>query len=276
MGTINKLDDVMASIPEDDDFWTELSTYELKLKSDLNVSSDVPSVRCQRQCGTQNTDARSKVEMMCNRFQFVLFAIVKVVERCSLKIGRIDLTAHHVIKNLPGFTKRGPIVGSVPGVEVGDQFLYKVELALVGLHRQFRKGIDTTRDGNGELVAISIVASGGYPDTLSSSGELVYIGSGGKLAGKKSDENQKLKGGNLALKNCMETHIPVRVIFGFKVSREARVKGASAFTYDGLYHVVECWIEGVQGSKMFKYKLQRIPGQPELPHSKTGIMRLGQ
>ncbi|KAF8701912.1 hypothetical protein HU200_033240 [Digitaria exilis] len=271
MGTINKPDDVLESILEDDDFWKELAAYE---ESD-HVSSDVPSVRCQRQCGTQNTDARSKVEMMCKRFQFVLFAIVKVVKRCSLKTSRIDLAAHHVIKNLPGYTKPEPIVGNVPGVEVGDQFLYKVELALVGLHRQLRKGIDTIRGGNGELFAISIVASGGYPDTLSSSGELVYIGSGGKLAGKKSDENQKLKGGNLALKNCMQTQSPVRVIFGFK-TREARSKGASAFIYDGLYRVVKCWIDGEQGSKMFKYKLQRIPGQPELPHSKTGIMRWGQ
>ncbi|KAF8697372.1 hypothetical protein HU200_035965 [Digitaria exilis] len=272
-GSIDKQDDVLASIVEDDDFWKELDAYE---ESDHNVSSDVPSVRCQRQCGTQNTDARSKVEMMCKKFQFVLMAIVKVVERRSLKIGRIDFAAHSVVKNMRGFTKRWPIVGSVPGVEVGDQFLYKVEMALVGLHIQFRKGIDTTRDGNGALIAISIVASGRYPDELSSSGELIYTGSGGKLAGKKSDENQKLKGGNLALKNCIQTQTPVRVTFGFKVSREARAKGASAFIYDGLYRVVKCWIDGEQGSKMFRYKLQRIPGQPELPHSKTGIMRLGQ
>jgi len=121
------------------------------------------------------------------------------------------------------------------------------------------------------LVAISIVASGYYPDELSSSGELVYTGSGGKYAGKKTDENQQLKRGNLALKNCIQTGTPVRVIYGFKgLSRKkgshSRAKGASAFKYDGLYHVVDWWREGQAGSKVFKYKLQRIPGQPELPH----------
>jgi len=172
---------------------------------------------------------------------------------------------------LPGFTQHDPIIGNVPGVEVGDEFLYKVELALVGLHQPNRGGIGTTRSANGVLVAISIVASGYYPDELSSSGELVYTGSGGKYAGKKTDENQQLKRGNLALKNCIQTGTPVRVIYGFKgLSRKkgshSRAKGASAFKYDGLYHVVDWWREGQAGSKVFKYKLQRIPGQPELPH----------
>ncbi|KAK8451078.1 hypothetical protein SEVIR_6G142600v4 [Setaria viridis] len=285
MGSINKLDDIAASILQDDCFSKALAAYERKLELKFNVSSDVPSVRCQRQHGTQNVDARSKVKMMCKRFRFICRATVQFVEQRSLKVSRIDLVADKVIKKLPGFTQHDPIIGNVPGVEIGDEFVYRVELALVGLHRPYQGGIDITRDENGVPVAISIVASGGYPDELSSSGELVYTGSGGKLAGKKYGEDQKLKRGNLGLKNCIQTMTPVRVIHGFKsLSREegshSRARGASAFTYDGLYCVVDCWREGQAGSKVFKYKLQRIPGQPQLPYcsktacsGKTGIMR---
>ncbi|CAO2188689.1 unnamed protein product [Urochloa humidicola] len=250
-----RLDDVVDSILADDDFLKAEAAYQRKLELKLNGSSD----------------ARSKFKIFCGRFEFICRAIVQFVEQRSLKISRIDIGAGKVIKTLPGFTQQDPVIGNVPGVEVGDEFMYRVELALVGLHRPHQPGIDSIQDENGVLVAISIVASGGYPDELSSSGELIYTGSGGKYAGKKSDENQKLKGGNLALKNCIETKTPVRVIHGFKgSSREegshSRAKGASAFVYDGLYHVVDCWIEGQPGSKVFKYKLLRIPGQPELPH----------
>jgi len=275
MGTIIRVDQVVDQLLEDDGFLKAIDAYDRKLQLELNVSSDVPSVRSQKQYGTQNADARRKVKKMCKRFRFICKTIVQFVEQRSLKTSRIDLAAAGVIKALPGFTQHDPIIGNVPGVEVGDEFLYKVELALVGLHQPNRGGIGTTRGANGVLVAISIVASGYYPDELSSSGELVYTGSGGKYAGKKTDENQQLKRGNLALKNCIQTETPVRVIHGFKgLSREegshSRAKKASGFTYDGLYHVVDCWREGQAGSKVFKYKLQRIPGQPELPHcSKT-------
>ncbi|KAG2579734.1 hypothetical protein PVAP13_6NG261500 [Panicum virgatum] len=266
MGTINKLDQVVDSMLEDDDFLKEIAANDRKIEQELNVSSDA--------------DARRKVKKMCMRFQFMCGAVVRFVEQRSQKISRIDLAAADAIQKLPGFTQHEPVIGNVPGVEVGDEFLYKVELRLVGLHGHTRGGIDTTKDENGVLIAISIVvASGCYPDELSSSGELVYTGSGGKFAGKKTDENQQLKRGNLALKNCIQTRTPVRVIHGFKgLSRKkgshSRAKGASAlkYEYDGLYHVVDWWTEGQAGSMVFKYKLQRIPGQPELPHcSKTAL-----
>ena len=173
-------------------------------------------------------------------------------------VRRIDLAADKLIRKLPGFTKLGPIIGDVPGVEVGDEFLYRVELALVGLHRPYQGGIDTTRGETGVLIAISVVASRGYPD------ELIYTGSG------KDGGDQKLGHGNLALKNCIERKTPVRVIHGFKgqnreESSHSRAKEIWTCTYDGLYRVVDCWSEGRPGSKVFKYKLQRIAGQPGLP-----------
>ncbi|KAF6994081.1 hypothetical protein CFC21_010869 [Triticum aestivum] len=262
-----------ASHLEDDEVLNAIAVHEGKLEMYLND----PSWR-HMQHGGQTADARSKVRMICRRFQFICRTIVQAVEQGSLKSRRIDLAADKLIRKLPGFTKQGPIVGKVPGVEIGDEFLYRVELAIVGLHRPYQGGIDTTKDINGMPIAISIVASGGYPDDLSSSGEIIYTGSGGKPAGKKENEDQKLVRGNLALKNCIKTETPVRVIHGFKgPNREegshSKAKEVSIFTYDGLYHVVQCWQEGLPGSRVFKYRLQRISGQPELPLHVAKVLR---
>uniref|UniRef100_A0A452Y4N4 Histone-lysine N-methyltransferase, H3 lysine-9 specific SUVH6 n=1 Tax=Aegilops tauschii subsp. strangulata TaxID=200361 RepID=A0A452Y4N4_AEGTS len=268
-----KLKHEEASHLEDDEVLNAIAVEEGKLEMYLND----PSWR-HMQHGGQTADARSKVRMICRRFQFICRTIVQAVEQGSLKSRRIDLAADKLIRKLPGFTKQGPIVGKVPGVEIGDEFLYRVELAIVGLHRPYQGGIDTTKDINGMPIAISIVASGGYPDDLSSSGEIIYTGSGGKPAGKKENEDQKLVRGNLALKNCIKTETPVRVIHGFKgPNREegshSKAKEVSIFTYDGLYHVVQCWQEGLPGSRVFKYRLQRISGQPELPLHVAKVLR---
>jgi hypothetical protein len=161
-------------------------------------------------------------------------------------------------------------VGEVPGVEVGDQFLYRPQLAIVGLHRLLYAGIDWTDDENGIPLALSIVCSGGYPDEVFYSGELVYTGSGGRLAGNNDCGDQKRKRGNHGLKNCITTGTPVRVIYGLtsdNVERrsQSRAKKISGYTYDWLYHVVHFCEEGEPGSIIFKYRLKKIPGQPELP-----------
>ncbi|EMS48020.1 Histone-lysine N-methyltransferase, H3 lysine-9 specific SUVH5 [Triticum urartu] len=276
MNTISskeKLKHEEASHLEDDEVLNAIAVHEGKFEMYLND----PSWR-HMQHGGQTADARSKVRMICRRFQFICRTLVQAVEQGSLKSRRIDLAADKLIRKLPGFTKQGPIVGKVPGVEIGDEFLYRVELAIVGLHRPYQGGIDTTKDINDMPIAISVVASGGYPDDLSSSGEIIYTGSGGKPAGKKENEDQKLVRGNLALKNCIKTKTPVRVIHGFKgPNREegshSKAKEVSIFTYDGLYHVVQCWQEGLPGSRVFKYRLQRISGQPELPLHVAKVLR---
>ncbi|RCV30959.1 hypothetical protein SETIT_6G137700v2 [Setaria italica] len=274
-----KLNDEVAFNLDDDDILKALVVHEGKLELYLNNSSGLPSVSCQRQYGSENADARIQFKKLCRRFEFVCRALVQAVEQDLLKIRRIDLEASKMIRKLPGFSEHGPIVGQVPGVEVGDAFLYRVQLAIVGLHRVYQGGIDTTKYTNGKRIAISIVASGGYPDELPRSGELIYTGSGGKHTGKKDDEDQKLERGNLALKNCIETETPVRVIHGFKGQNteggsHLRAQQISTVTYDGLYWVVDFWMHGQPGSRVFKYKLQKIPGQPELPMHIAKGMRL--
>jgi euchromatic histone-lysine N-methyltransferase len=228
-----------------------------------DITPSVPYGSHHKQPG-DHIDARSKVTKLLQLYQVTYRKLKQVKEQGIPIVGRIYLEAAKAVKKDPIYTKLGAIVGNVPGVEVGDEFYYRIELAIVGLHRLYQGGIDTSKV-NGVPVAISVVASGGYSDELSSSGELIYTGSGGKAGGNKDGSDQKLERGNLALKNCIETKTPVRVIHGFEGESRIEVgKQTSTFTYDGLYEVVECWQEGPKGEMVFKYKLQRIAGQPEL------------
>jgi [histone H3]-lysine9 N-trimethyltransferase EHMT len=61
------------------------------------------------------------------------------------------------------------IVGPVPGVNIGDVFFYRAELMVVGVHNQIQGGIGYVPAymvPEGEPIATSIVASGGYQDDL--------------------------------------------------------------------------------------------------------------
>uniref|UniRef100_A0ACD5YJB0 Uncharacterized protein n=1 Tax=Avena sativa TaxID=4498 RepID=A0ACD5YJB0_AVESA len=256
---------------EDDDILKAVAIHGGRLELCLSAPSRVRSVWPHgKRGGGQKADHRSRVRLMCRRFQFLCRFLAQAVKQGSMELLRVDLAADNVIKKLPDYIKYGSFVGEVDGVEVGDEFLFRVELAIVGLHNPYRAGIETTKDTDGELIAVSIIASGGYLDEYSSSGELIYIGSGGKAAGTDQDGDQKLERGNLALKNCIKREIPVRVTHGFKTPN--REEGSHSigkeipnFIYDGLYHVVGFWQDGIPGSRVFKYKLRRIRGQPKLP-----------
>ncbi|TVU09312.1 hypothetical protein EJB05_42776, partial [Eragrostis curvula] len=265
------IDDNEDPYMEDEENSRALILYDEKrveTEFTANLLPSVPSGSHHGQSGGDDVDARRKVRKLLQKFQLLCRKFMQVEEQGTRKVGRIDIAASNTLKKDPTYTKPGPILGSVPGVEVGDEFHFRVELSIIGLHRPIQPGIDSTTI-NGVPVAISIVASGGYPDELSSSDELIYTGSGGKAAGKKEAEDQKLVRGNLALKNCIEAKTPVRVIHGFKGQSRGEVahsksKQVSTFTYDGLYNVVECWQAGQKGSMVFKYRLRRIPGQPQL------------
>ncbi|KAJ1289422.1 hypothetical protein BS78_02G163200 [Paspalum vaginatum] len=236
----------------------------------VTIIPSIPSGLHHMKPGDHDVDARNKVKKLLRLFQVTYRKLIQVEEQGARKVGngRVDLKAYNTIKNDPIYEKPKAVVGNIPGVEVGDEFHFRCELSLVGLHRTPQAGIDDSKV-NGVVVALSIVASGGYPDELSSSDELIYTGSGGKAGGNKDGGDQKLERGNLALKNCIKTKTPVRVIHGFKGQSRSEVghskgKQTSTFTYDGLYEVVECWKEGPEGERVFKYRLQRIAGQPEL------------
>ncbi|XP_071940673.1 histone-lysine N-methyltransferase family member SUVH2-like [Coffea arabica] len=166
------------------------------------------------------------------------------------------------------------IVGTIPGVEIGDLFFFRMELCVIGLHGRARAGIDylsASQGSNGEPIATSVIVSGGYEDDVDTGDEIIYTGHGGQDKQNRQCTNQKLECGNLALERSMYYGIEVRVIRGFKY--EGSVSG-KVYVYDGLYRVVTCWFDvGKSGFGVFKYKLARIENQPEMGSS---ILRFAQ
>lgn len=209
---------------------------------------------------------RKKVRETLRLFQVICRKLLQEVEsklneRANSK--RVDLVASRILKENGKYINTGKqILGCVPGVEVGDEFQYRVELNIVGLHRPIQGGIDYVRH-NGKILATSIVASGAYADDLDNSDVLTYTGQGGNVMNSdKEPEDQKLERGNLALMNSSVEKNPVRVIRGSE-SIDGKCR---TYVYDGLYVVESGWNEqGPHGKKIFKFRLQREPGQPELP-----------
>ncbi|XP_068634494.1 histone-lysine N-methyltransferase, H3 lysine-9 specific SUVH6-like [Aristolochia californica] len=233
----------------------------------------VPSL--ERKNNDIEENARKKVRETLRLFQVCCRKLLQEEESKSKDQGqttkRVDLRASSLLKEKNKWVNTGKqILGSVPGVELGDEFHFRVELAIIGLHRQYMAGIDYLKE-NGHQLATSIVASGGYNDELDNSDVLIYSGHGGQNAsGDKKHEDQKLIRGNLALKNSMEAQTPVRVIRGFKEKasdayQDSKSKMVATYTYDGLYLVEKYWMEKEHhGGSVFKFQMRRMPGQPEL------------
>ncbi|PIN09664.1 histone H3 (Lys9) methyltransferase SUV39H1/Clr4, required for transcriptional silencing [Handroanthus impetiginosus] len=227
-------------------------------------------------------DARSRVRKTLRDFHSNYRRILREEETKTMpeeegkskqsgkKLKRIDLEAAKVIKEGGKEVNTGKILGQVPGVEVGDEFQYRAELALVGIHRPYQAGIDWMKL-NGVPVATSIIASGAYADDMENADVVIYSGQGGNVIKKgKEPEDQKLERGNLALKNSISAETPVRVVRGWKDTKivdplDPKPKTVTTYVYDGLYTVKRYWREkGPRGKQVFKFELRRNPGQPEL------------
>ncbi|EOA26261.1 hypothetical protein CARUB_v10022678mg [Capsella rubella] len=228
--------------------------------------------------GSRSIDStRDKVKETLRLFHGVCRKVLQEDEakpdELRVKKLRVDYIARQILKSKGKFLNVGvQILGNVPGVEVGDEFQYRMELNILGVHRPSQGGIDYMKVGK-DLVATSIVASGGYDDHLDNSDVLTYTGQGGnvmqvKKKGQelKEPEDQKLVTGNLALANSIEKKTPVRVIRGKKkAALQSSSSAGGNYVYDGLYLVEKYWQEvGSHGKCVFKYKLRRMPGQAEL------------
>ncbi|CAK9144249.1 unnamed protein product [Ilex paraguariensis] len=241
---------------------------------------------------TPDVDTDSIVNSLVTQFNLTGLDMVKQTDGDKELVGRIllvfDLFRRRMSQNedgkepTPGATRRPDLkagailmtkgirtnskkrVGSVPGVEVGDIFFFRMEMCLVGLHSPSMSGIDymgvkLTIDE--EPLAVSIVSSGGYEDDGEDGDVLIYSGQGGVQRRDKQVMDQKLERGNLALEKSLHRTNEVRVIRGLKESANSTGK---VYVYDGLYRIQESWVEkGKSGCNVFKYKLVRVPGQPE-------------
>ena len=190
----------------------------------------------------------------------------KRLELPSPKKPRGDLKASSLMRDRGLWLNRDKrIVGSIPGIYIGDVFFFRMELVVVGLHGQPQAGIDylpSSQSSNGEPIATSVIASGGYEDDVDGGDVIIYTGHGGQDKHSRQCVDQKLEGGNLAMERSMHYGVEVRVIRGIKYEGSVSSK---IYAYDGLYRIVDCWFDvGKSGFGVFKYKLLRIEGQAEM------------
>ncbi|KAG6791183.1 histone-lysine N-methyltransferase, H3 lysine-9 specific SUVH1 [Populus alba] len=179
-------------------------------------------------------------------------------------IRRADLKAGNILMTKQVRTNMRKRIGTVPGVEIGDIFFFRMEMCLLGLHAPSMAGIDymsVRNDLEEEPLAVSIVSSGYYDDDAEDKDVLIYSGQGGAANKDKGATDQKLERGNLALERSLRRGNEVRVIRGMKDSVNQVSK---VYLYDGLFRIQESWVEKAKsGCNIFKYKLARIPGQPD-------------
>ncbi|GAV70446.1 SET domain-containing protein/YDG_SRA domain-containing protein/Pre-SET domain-containing protein [Cephalotus follicularis] len=198
-----------------------------------------------------------------------ILSVVEEERRRGPGLGRRsrgDLRAASVMRDRNLWLNRDKrIVGSIPGVEVGDLFFFRMELCVMGLHGQPQAGIDYlpgSQSSNGEPIATSIIVSGGYEDDEDAGDVIIYTGHGGQDKFNRQCMHQKLEGGNRALERSMHYGIEVRVIRGIKYEGGVSSK---VYVYDGLYKIHDCWFDvGKSGFGVYKYKLVRMDGQPEM------------
>ncbi|MCO5584775.1 hypothetical protein L7F22_038707 [Adiantum nelumboides] len=213
---------------------------------------------------SEGVSDRALVKRTLHEFESVRKALVK----SQNAVKRADLDAGSLLRQKGKWRNcNEKIVGEVPGVEVGDQFSFRMEMLIIGLHRQVQAGIDYipgTKRSNGSPLATSIVSSGGYEDDKDDGNTLIYSGQGGNSikGNKKQESNQELVRGNLALSNSMKEKTPVRVIRGMN---DLASPSSKVYTYDGLYDVVNYAFEcGAAGFWVYQFTLTRRPGQPQV------------
>ncbi|RDY01375.1 Histone-lysine N-methyltransferase, H3 lysine-9 specific SUVH1, partial [Mucuna pruriens] len=203
------------------------------------------------------------VLMAFDAFRRRLCQLEEAKELSSGSTKRADLRACNTLMTKGIRTNMRKRIGSVPGVEIGDIFFFRMELCIVGLHAPSMGGIDALHirgEFEEETLAVSIVSSGEYDDDAEDSDVIIYTGQGGNFFKKdKHTTDQKLQRGNLALDRSSRQHNEVRVIRGM---RDGVNPNAKIYVYDGLYEIQDSWIErGKSGGGVFKYKFVRLPGQ---------------
>ncbi|XP_076371626.1 E3 ubiquitin-protein ligase UHRF1-like isoform X2 [Tachypleus tridentatus] len=180
--------------------------------------------------------------------------------------------------------------GSIPGIEVGKMWKFRVQGSEAGVHRPHVAGIHG-RENEG---AYSIVLAGGYEDDADNGEEFFYTGSGGRdLSGNKRTAEQScdqtLTRMNKALAlNCAavlnaktgagarnwKEGKPVRVLRSYKGRKNSDYCPEDGIRYDGLYKVVKYWSEkGKSGFLVWRYFLRRDDPAPA-PWTKAGKKRI--
>lgn len=119
-----------------------------------------------------------EVKEVLRLYHKVLNELLKKNRKALMQKPNIHLVAASILRDRHTWLNTVKRLGSIPGVEVGDEFQYRAELCIIGLHHQIEKGIDYMEKDRMKL-ATSIVSSGRYPNFMNSSDVLIYSGEGG-------------------------------------------------------------------------------------------------
>ncbi|XVF68126.1 hypothetical protein PTKIN_Ptkin10aG0178200 [Pterospermum kingtungense] len=240
-----------------------------KQKQAVRVCKKMVSVKGQEtHFSTEWYANRRKIKQLLGRYRELLKNRNKL-DQLSQKHGKnpeirppsglmLHMRVARVLQSSGQWINTGKEVGTVSGIKAGDEFRWRGELSIVGLHHEFQRGIAWVRSISGKVIATSIVDSGRYENVVwITSDKLVYSGEGENLnlggAGFKKAKDQKLAGGNLALKNSMDEKKPVRVIQRVNIN-----ENEYKFVYQGLYRVTEYWTEkGEFGASVYKFSLRK-------------------
>ncbi|KAF6163872.1 hypothetical protein GIB67_024727 [Kingdonia uniflora] len=235
------------------------------------------SVRVSGELGDADRDSVAKMLLKYEALRRRISQIQEAEDLATSAGKRADCKASTIIINRGLRVNEEKRIGHVPGVEVGDIFYFRTEMCVLGVHLQTMAGIDyMTLKGEGgeETLAVSIVYSGVYENEVDDKDSLIYSGQGGKTA------DQKLERGNLALERSLRRGNEVRVT---RCVKDVMTKDQRVYVYDGLYKIHESWTQISKGGcSIFKYKLLRVPGQPEafgiwksIQQWKSGMTRPG-
>ncbi|KMT18100.1 hypothetical protein BVRB_2g032890 [Beta vulgaris subsp. vulgaris] len=256
-----KIPIVVSNVKKNEPNFKESSERKLGERENVVEMNKVQTVK-KKEPILKNSGERDKVLEMLNLFR----KRCREISQSGRGIRRIDTTAYAELKREGKLMSRSAeVFGSVPGVEVGDKFHYRIELSFVGLHKHFERGIDSMEWG-GSRVATCIVASERHLDKMNDPNALIYIGEGGALKRNQVGipPDQELKAGNRALWNSMKEKKEVRVVRGLTSERFYGHK--VLYVYDGLYEVKSCEKKkGPQGNMIFQFQLTRCTGQPAVP-----------
>lgn len=176
--------------------------------------------------------------------------------------------------------------GPIPGIEVGMNWMFRMQVSEEGVHRPPVSGIA----GTVKLGCPSLVLSGGYEDDVDNGEEFYYTGAGGRdLSGNKRTAeqsfDQELTKSNGALAVCCDCKFddknggeakdwkkgkPIRVVRGYKGAKHSKYAPEVGNRYDGIYKVVKYWPEkGKSGFRVWRYLIRRDDPAPA-PWTKEG------
>uniref|UniRef100_A0A8D8VVT0 RING-type E3 ubiquitin transferase n=1 Tax=Cacopsylla melanoneura TaxID=428564 RepID=A0A8D8VVT0_9HEMI len=180
--------------------------------------------------------------------------------------------------------------GPIPGIEVGQTFLYRVQASEAGVHRPHVSGIH----GREDVGAFSLVLSGGYEDDVDDGDSFLYTGSGGRdLSGNRrtnvQSSDQTLTRMNKALaKNCnaplddekgneavnWKKGKPVRVMRNANAAKHSKYAPKEGNRYDGIYKIVKYYpVKGSSNFIVWRYQLRRDDPDPA-PWTEEGKKRI--